>query len=212
MILEIVGNEGAMETVNRSTYEAIATEFSKTRYSVWKCVRKFAESLHPHSQILDVGCGNGKNMMFLSKNHEVVGADTCHNFITICNDKGLEAVQADGKVLPFATARFDAVLCVAMFHHLLTDEDRCRTFKEILRVLKPGGRGLLTVWSTEQPTASKFHFVEGVNVVPWNGREIRYYYVFSERTFLTFFQSFSEIHERVYNECGNWILVFIKTQ
>jgi len=51
----------------------------------------------------------------------------------------------------------------------------------------------------------------GLNIVPWNKTQFRYYYVYSETMFREYFQSFSEITiERIYNELGNWVLVFRK--
>ncbi len=204
-----------MDAINRSTYEGIAEEFSNTRHRVWKCVRDFADShISKPATVLEVGCGNGKNMEYIRKHQSVdtVGIDTCHNFVRLCVAKGLTVIQGDSTGIPFPNMCFNSVLCIAMFHHLLTDEDRCKTFREILRVLKSGGYGILTCWSVEQPENSKFTFVEGVNVVPWNRSQIRYYYVYSETMFREYFQSFSEITiERIYNECGNWILVFRKT-
>jgi SAM-dependent methyltransferase len=53
--------------------------------------------------------------------------------------------QADATVLPFADAEFDLVVCQfgAMFF-----PDRMRAFGEALRVLTPGGRFLLNMWSS----------------------------------------------------------------
>jgi hypothetical protein len=99
-----------------------------------------------------------------------------------------------------------------MFHHLLIDSDRNATFGEILRVLKPKGYGILTCWSTVQPTGSKRVFTEGVNRVLWKGQQMRYYYVYSEAMFREYFQSFSDVItiKTIYNEMGNWILIFKK--
>ena len=51
--------------------------------------------------------------------------------------------QADALALPFADAGFDAVICQfgAMFF-----PDRVAGYREALRVLKPGGRFLFSVW------------------------------------------------------------------
>ena len=53
--------------------------------------------------------------------------------------------QADATALPFADAEFDLVVCQfgAMFF-----PDRVRAFGEALRVLTPGGRFLLNIWSS----------------------------------------------------------------
>lgn len=45
-----------------NTYRKIATHFSATRYKSWPNVEKFLKALSPDSCMIDVGCGNGKNM------------------------------------------------------------------------------------------------------------------------------------------------------
>ena len=51
--------------------------------------------------------------------------------------------QADAQALPFADGSFDAVLCQfgVMFF-----PDRATAYREVKRVLKPGGRYLFSVW------------------------------------------------------------------
>jgi len=211
-----------MNEINKNTYNDIAYEFSNTRAYTWKCVKDFAnlikmnEILNPF--ILEIGCGNGKNMDYLerilddSKNY-IIGIDNCENFIEICNKKNLSVVHSESECMPFKDNIFDYILCIAMFHHLLTAEERDATFKEILRVMKPGAIGILTCWSTTQPENIHFKFNEGINVVPWKGRQInnkiRYYYVYSEKMFREYFESFEEIKIiNIYYEFGNWVLIF----
>jgi tRNA (uracil-5-)-methyltransferase TRM9 len=205
-----------MDEINQSTYEAIAKEFSDTRHSVWKCVKDFSRYLTSTTDrlhILEVGCGNGKNMDYIRKQgSNIIGIDSCERLIDICKRKGLNAIHGNSKKLPFPNNCFDSALCIAMFHHLLIDRDRDASFGEILRVLKPKGRGILTCWSTLQPEGSKRVFAEGVNRVLWNGQQVRYYYGYSEVMFREYFQSFSDAItiETIYNEKGNWILIFKK--
>lgn len=208
-----------MDAINRETYETIAKEFAETRAYVWQCVKSFAGQIRTGDEVLEIGCGNGKNMEYVGKvtGATVQGIDTCRRFVDICERKGLKVAYGDSKDLVFPTNRFDCVMCVAMFHHLLSQEDRDRSMREMIRVLRPGGVGLLTCWSTEQPDGGKFCFTEGVNPVPWKGRRaekaavMRYYYVYSRAMFESYFRSFPEIVvETVYWEVGNWILVFRK--
>ena len=46
----------------QSVYNDIATHFNQTRTYIWPKVKEYIESLPPWSIVLDVGCGNGRNM------------------------------------------------------------------------------------------------------------------------------------------------------
>ena len=229
-----------MNEINKDTYNDIATEFSETRAYVWQCVKDFTNLINlsnnnnnnnnnnNKSFILEIGCGNGKNMEYLTKNinsisnpilnpisNIIVGIDNCEKFIEICKKKNLDTINSNANSIPFPNNSFDYILCIAMFHHLLTLEEQNETFKEILRVMKNNSYGILTCWSTIQPEKSNFKFTEGINIVPWKGRKninkIRYYFVYSEKMFRDYFESFSEINIiDIYNEVGNWILIFQK--
>ena len=57
--------------------------------------------------------------------------------------------------LPYATDCFDAVLSIAVLHHVTTPGRRIQMLTELLRILKPGGRALVTVWATHQEDMKK---------------------------------------------------------
>lgn len=221
-----------MNEINNDTYNHIAYEFAETRAYVWQCVKDFTDLINlsnfnklDNSLILEIGCGNGKNMEYLMNNISsisipmpmptIIGIDNCKSFIEICNKKKLTTILCNSSLLPFQNNSFDFILCIAMFHHLLTIEEQNQTFREILRVMKNNSYGILTCWSTIQPEKSNFKFTEGINIVPWKGRKnvnkIRYYFVYSEKMFRDYFKSFSEITIiDIYNEVGNWVLIFKK--
>lgn len=48
-------------------------------------------------------------------------------------------VQGDATAMPFADARFSAVVCFTMLHHLPSPEAQNRLLAEVARVLQPGG-------------------------------------------------------------------------
>ena len=57
--------------------------------------------------------------------------------------------------LPYASNRFDAALSIAVLHHITTPARRIHMLEELLRILKPGGKALVTVWATEQEDMKK---------------------------------------------------------
>lgn len=190
------------------TYSSIANEFSNTRYNVWNFVRQFLKNKE-HQYGLDIGCGNGKNMI----HNNIVGIDTNEAFVTICRRNYKETLLGDCCHLPFKHNTFDYCMCVSVIHHLSTEERRSLCFREMVRVLKPGGHGILNVWSQE--CQEKRSFVSGDNYVAWKSREepmLRYYHIMNREMFMNLLDSFSKsiIVTNVENEKGNWVVRFIK--
>ena len=204
--------------INQDTYENIAEEFSDSRAYIWQCVKDYTTLIKENTNVLEVGCGNGKNMEYIlnNKNVNIIGIDTCTKFVDICKNKKLNVILGDALKLQFDNDSFNYVLCIAMFHHLLSEEEQDQSFKEMLRVMKKGAIGIITCWAVEQPDISKFKFHEGVNIVPWRGNmlknnNIRYYYVYSEKMFINFFMKYDETSIiEIYNEVGNWVILFRK--
>ncbi|KAJ8675386.1 hypothetical protein QAD02_011172, partial [Eretmocerus hayati] len=129
----------------------------------WPRVQQFLEQLEPGALVADVGCGNGK---YLSVNHNVfkIGVDRCTKFTSIAREKDNEVLACDNLSLPFRDESFDAVLSIAVVHHFSTTERRVRALKELARVLRIGGKLVISVWAMEQ----KHRKFESQDVlVPW---------------------------------------------
>jgi SAM-dependent methyltransferase len=109
-------------------------------------------------RLLDVGCGPGHYAAeFLERGAEVVAVDGSAELIAHAKERVGD--RADLHVhdlelpLDFAEdASFDTVLSALVVHHI---RDRAGLLAEIFRVLKPGGRFLI---STTHPTADWKHF------------------------------------------------------
>ena len=56
----------------------------------------------------------------------------------------------DNLSLPFRDESLDAVLSVAVIHHIATAERRVRALRELARVIRVGGRVMISVWAMEQ--------------------------------------------------------------
>ena len=105
--------------------------------------------VRPAEQLLDVGCGTGAMLWALSERVPgagFTGVDPSHSMLDVARRKNLGTVNLrEGRAdrLPFPDDRFDIVASVSVLHYLRHPHAALR---EMARVLKPGGRLVLTDW------------------------------------------------------------------
>jgi SAM-dependent methyltransferase len=104
-----------------------------------------AFGLPADARILDIGTSTGTNLRMLRdlgfSRYE--GLDMSDEAVRWCADKGYGKVtRGDACALPFPDASFDLVLATDIIEHV---DDDVLALGEIRRVLKPGGRVLVTV-------------------------------------------------------------------
>jgi SAM-dependent methyltransferase len=94
-------------------------------------------------RILDAGCGNGWVASLYGEGHEVVGTDISEINLEKMAALGIRPVKHDlDEPFPFDDATYDTVVCTEVLEHVFEPD---RLLREIFRVLKPGGRVILTV-------------------------------------------------------------------
>ncbi|WP_438978918.1 class I SAM-dependent methyltransferase [Polynucleobacter sp.] len=93
-------------------------------------------SKHAFGRVLDIGCGPGNRFVKEWADIGSVGID-------VFGYEGVEVVHEDMTALPFVDDSFDAVTLIAVGGHI-PQHVRVSEFAEIARVLKPGGRLLMT--------------------------------------------------------------------
>ena len=71
----------------------------------------------------------------------------------------------DNLALPFRDSSIDAVLSIAVIHHIATAERRVHALRELSRILKVGGRVMISVWAFEQ-RQRKFESQDVL--IPWH--------------------------------------------
>lgn len=100
-------------------------------------VRKFMEGVSRHELTLDIGCGEGVIAEeFAGQGYRIKGVDA--------NYEGGLVVHGDVLDLPFCDGEAGAVMFLDVFEHIHY-ADQPKALSEILRVLRPGGRVLMTI-------------------------------------------------------------------
>jgi tRNA (uracil-5-)-methyltransferase TRM9 len=156
------------QTHVHSIYAAIAPHFSQTRHKPWPLVTSFLLSRPPGSIGLDLGCGNGKN---LSVNPAVfiIGSDRSEALVSIAagasKNEPHVAIVSDLLSLPHPEGKFDFAICIAVIHHLSSEERRVEGMRAVLATLKKsqaeGGwegteaEALIFVWAVEQQSSRR---------------------------------------------------------
>jgi ubiquinone/menaquinone biosynthesis C-methylase UbiE len=190
----------------KETFDTIAPHFDITRYKPWPESKRFISTLEKESTVLDLGCGNGRNSIYLAKEGmKVIGLDFSRGLLKIAKNKmewkevadHVNLIEGDVGFLPLKNKSLDAVLYIATLHHLPTPQERLASLMEIKRCLKSGGSTLISAWAQEQ---EKFQedlekskdnqeeeFEYGDILLPWKMIEgkvrQRYYHLFSKDEF-----------------------------
>lgn len=187
----------------KETFDTIAPHFDITRYKPWPESKRFISTLQKGSTALDLGCGNGRNSLYLAKEGmRVIGMDFSRGLLKIAKNKvewkemteKVDLIEGDIGSLPLKTDSVDAVLYIATLHHLPTPQERLESLLEIKRCLKSRGRALISAWAQEQEKFkedledSKENMEEdfeyGDIFLPWKMKEgrvfQRYYHLFSK--------------------------------
>ncbi|XP_049745578.1 alkylated DNA repair protein alkB homolog 8 isoform X2 [Elephas maximus indicus] len=136
------------EYVHR-VYEEIAGHFSSTRHTPWPRIVEFLKALPSGSVVADIGCGNGK-YLGINKELHMIGCDRSQNLVAICRERQYQAFVCDALAVPIRSESCDACISIAVIHHFATAERRVVAVRELVRLLRPGGKALIYVWAMEQ--------------------------------------------------------------
>ena len=164
----------------RATYNFIASDFDATRGGHWKPCVDFVSCVGVGKRVLDLGCGNGRNLLLAEKKSSFcVGADFSLAFLKLVRMKNKDVPLAlcEFQNIPFVDSYFDVVLFIASIHHLPDKSMRVSALEEMARVMVPGGSALVSVWAHEQ---DKFRDgAQDVDVM-WRKKHFRFYHLFKK--------------------------------
>jgi SAM-dependent methyltransferase len=133
----------------RQAWDEVADTYSHNRDPDGEdaaLVAELLEDLPPEPTVLDAGCGDGKRTLARLGDARAVGLDFSRRGLELArrNGPGAALVQGDMVDLPLADGTVDGITAYhAVFH---VDRDRhTDVYREFARVLRPGGRVLMTV-------------------------------------------------------------------
>lgn len=165
MPAELTSKEAAHSRAVREMFAGIAGRYDLLNHllslnidKLWR--RRVARSLRPvlddpDAVVLDVACGTGDLSLELARGSSarIIGTDFCRPMldIAVAKNGGIPYVEADAMILAFADDTFDAVTIAFGLRNLPNFADGLR---ELLRVLKPGGR--LVVLECSDPVLPGF--------------------------------------------------------
>jgi SAM-dependent methyltransferase len=99
--------------------------------------------LPARAQILDAGCGSGRNMIELASHGTVTGVELSATSARLARERGAgEVIEGSVLEMPFEAGMFDLAASLDVIEHL---EDDLAALRELRRVVKPGGELLVTV-------------------------------------------------------------------
>src|SRR6267378_5292875 len=154
----------AFKATQRENWKTFAPLAMTTTPSAAKLVH-FA-GVRPNQKVLDVGCGTGVVAITARRSGATVtGIDLTPELLAVAKENAAIAEvddvlwkEGDAETLPFRDGEFDAVL--SQFAHIFAPRPEVAT-KEMLRVLKPGGRIAFSTWPPELYIGRMFAMVAG---------------------------------------------------
>jgi ubiquinone/menaquinone biosynthesis C-methylase UbiE len=190
--------------ISEETWNSIAKSFDSTRRKPWEECISFIDLLSKESTVVDVGSGNGRHLIPCAQHcKKVIGLDVSKELLKIVKIKvydkklkNVELIHSDAVNIPIKNESIDAVIYIATLHNIPIKHRRINSLKEINRILKPGGKAIISVWSRWQDKFRQHFLIRMITQfgrnefgdinIYWrqHGLNIsRYYHLYSKREF-----------------------------
>lgn len=124
--------------------DGVMKQYGNPNQSHYHRVFYFVDQIKPGSKVLDVGCNGGSlGIHLLAKDCHVNGVDIVESLVEKAKRRGIYAQKGSAEDLSaFDNDSFDYVMCGEVLEHLY---DPFPAVEEAYRVLKPGGKYIITV-------------------------------------------------------------------
>lgn len=148
----------------KSAYDSIGSDFGKKRTDPWIFVMEWLEKLQLKQsemplKLLIAGCGNGRHVRLANEmGFDVSAVDLSPSMVHTTIQSEIEAGRTGSKVLisdvcdlPFTNNEFDAIISIAVLHHLPFKLSK-KAMNEFSRVIGIHGEILISCWDPSAPS------------------------------------------------------------
>lgn len=181
------------------TYDTISSSFSSHRRDLWPPMEEFLKEAELPCTVIDIGCGTGRALKAaMDRGCDPIGIDLSENQLKEARKlvgEQVRLIKADMRSIPLPDRSADRVLLIAALHHLPTREERVDALREANRILRDGGRAMISVWSWDQERFRDRHLsrirgerpvddddgpLPGDFLIPWKDRvrATRFYHLY----------------------------------
>lgn len=195
----------------KQVWNKIAPKWNEFRKQIQPEVIEFLKN--KKGKILDLGCGNGRNM--LKKNGVAwVGVDFSEELLEFARRRvekeEVEAEFVGGDIcdLEFDDDSFDYAIFVRVLHGVEKRKHK-KILKELYRVLKRGGSCLIGCWSSDQDRMKNKKVGKG-HLIPWTingGKVFRYVYIYDLKELVRGLENVGFEVTKSWIKKNNWVVV-----
>jgi len=177
-------------------YNSIGSDFGKKRTNTWDFVIDWLDQLivkNPGKKlrILIAGCGNGRHVRLAQDmGFDVSAIDISSSMVNATVKAEMDVGRTGENIfvsdvcdLHFFDETFDAIMSIAVLHHLPFELNK-KALNEFSRVIKKNGQILISCWDSSAPSVIKgIHDDENKDVVwvswtlPDSSKVSRYYHL-----------------------------------
>ena len=131
-------------------YSAMDKDYASEAYKIHEFIQKYKRT--KRNTLLDVACGTGTHVGFLSQYYEVSGTDLNSRMLKIARKKHPEIKFVEGDMRSLRLGRqYAAITCLfSAIGYMKTKADLRRAIKSMSRHLLPGGVLLVEPWFSEE--------------------------------------------------------------
>jgi len=148
----------------------------------------FEKKLPVHSDVLDIGCGSGRDLLWLKeKGHNPTGLEQSDKLAELAADhSGCQVIKADLETYDFSQHRLDGIMLVGSLVHF-RHEKLMHVVQNITQALKPDGYLFLSLKEVPNKGAgisledtyhhaksTSWHFRDGRIFYLWQDQELRH--------------------------------------